>query len=422
MLQQIKYPFLNTDKQKILRNIERAEGVSLYDTEGNEYLDAISGLWNVILGYQQEQVNKKIVAQVKSVPFLNLWSNTNEQITTLAEKLLEKTDNKCSQLMYTTTGSETVELAIKMARKYQYAKGDHQKKYIVSFDLSYHGTTYGAMSVTGVDKEYFHEVSPMLKGVTLIPTYDETADIKKYIDFLENFFAENHEKIAAVLMEPVLAVAGILKMNPKIVKTLSELGKKYDILLISDEITTGFHRTGPFFGYQLFDKFTPDIICVSKGLTNGYLPLGVALFRKEMIEKLGIDNVVPHFSTQNGNPICCAAANAVIEVLGMEDYESMNEKKGSYIQEMLNKSLVGRSNVKEIRQEGMMIGIELCKGHGQEKLSFDEVWVMTEKLKENFLVVYPYATERTSGIILMPSYTITQAEIKKMTECLASHL
>jgi len=416
------YPFLNKSRGAILRSIKQTDEIYLFDVDNKKYIDGISGLWNVNLGYNHAQIIEAISNQAKSVPFVNLWSNTNETIISLADRLISKTEGVSSKLMYTTTGSEAVELSIKFARQYQHRLGNTRKKYVISFDLSYHGTTYGAISLTGIDKEVYYEIAPLLEGISHLETYiPGKDDINKYLDYLNQYFEKNHDKIAGIVLEPVLGGAGIIKIDDKVIEKINKVCKKYSILLISDEITTGFHRTGPFFGYQLFNDLRPDMICVSKGITNGYLPLGAVLLNDKIIDVLGEENIIPHFSTQNGNPICCAAANEVLNILESEDYETLNHYKSEFLYTTFSKSLRNIKFIKTIRYQGLMFGIELNRSNG-DLLMFDEVWQVATSLKENGLVIYPYISKKTSGIVLIPSYTINEHEMIMISEIISKVL
>lgn len=412
------YPFMEENKKGILKNIVCADRVNLFDKEGKKYLDGISGLWNVALGYNNKNIEKSIINQLEKIPFVNLWSNTNDSISMLANKLIAKTNGLSQKVMYTCTGSEAVELSIKFARNHYHKLGKHNKKYVIGLDLSYHGTTYGAISLTGIDHNELQSISPLLEGIALIKTpklYNE--DKSQYKNYLEEFFRVNNEKIAAIILEPVLGVAGVVRIDDEYMQLFSELCKKYDILLIMDEITTAFYRTGPFFAYQGYKSIEPDMILVSKALTNGYLPLGGVLIGKKIVDRMADNEAIPHLSTQNGNPICCAAALEVIRILEEEDFSKNNIDKSVYFRKLLKSKLVTINNIKEIRTEGMMFAIELRDKEGNI-MKFSSIWEITELLKENGLLGYPYSTYKTSGLILMPPYIINELDMEEICQIL----
>lgn len=414
----VMYPFLSKDKVEILSIIKSAEKNELIDIDGNTYLDCMSGLWNMPLGYSELRIKKAIESQLNSVPFVNLESNSTIIQEKLAEKIINLTHDKMRNIIYGATGSEIVDMSIKLARQYQFSKNRFKRKFIVSFDISYHGTTYGAISLSGSEQDGLYAIDPLLGGVFLLKTYRNGMDIERYKDYLINFIRKNEEKIAGVILEPVFGVGGIIKVPDEIIGVLSEICIEKDILIIVDEITTAFYRTGKYFGYQLFDDFFPDVILLSKALTNGYLPLSLAVISEKITESYGEVGVLPHVTTQGGNPISCAAA---LETLNILDDINIDDLK--YIQNEVFKQLKlleSKINVKEVRNIGMMFAIEL--ENDRKQASFDFLWDLYKSIKEDGLLLYPYMTSISTGLILMPAYTFQKRDIDKVSTILQRNM
>ncbi|MEX2803659.1 aminotransferase class III-fold pyridoxal phosphate-dependent enzyme [Streptococcus sp. H31] len=413
----VRYPFLTEQKEKILSNLVSAKEIRLKSIDGKTFIDAISGLWNVILGYNNIYINNAIKEQLDSLPFVNLWSNTHDVIEKVAKKLIDFTNHRYTELIYSTTGSETVELAIKVARKYQAVKKENRKKYIVSFNLSYHGTSYVTMSLTDIDKEYLEDIGVSDYGIAVLPFFKKGDDLEFYIKKIGRFFELNYNKIAAVVIEPVLGVGGVLLYEQEIIELLQSVADMYDILIISDEITTGFFRTGNFLGYEIYNNFSPDLICLSKGITNGYLPLGVVMLNEKVGDVLK-NEVIPHFSTQNGNLCAMAAANALLSLLNKENIKKNNLEKGRYLyQKMLSLEKCSKFSI-EVRYIGMMFSIDIRSIEDSKKLTFDKVWEIFRKIKEKGLITYPFATPQNSGILLLPAYTTDYKDLDEISHIL----
>ncbi|MFS0788896.1 aminotransferase class III-fold pyridoxal phosphate-dependent enzyme [Shouchella sp. 1P09AA] len=404
------YPYMEENKKRILKEVNYAEGVFVFDSEGHKYLDGLGGLMNIILGYKNKRINNAISSQLNKIPFVNLWSNTNEKTEELALRILGKSGNDFSKLMYSTTGSEAIELAIKLARKVSYNQNDNKKKYVVGLDISYHGTTYGAMSVTGIEQYEMNTISPKLPGIALIATPDfNKNDHSNYIKYLNAYFEKNHENIAAFLLEPIMASSGVIKLDSEILSCIQMNCKRYSILLISDEVTTAYFRTGSFFAYQSLG-IKPDIVCISKAMTNGYLPMAAVLINDKVSDLLDMNEPIPHFSTQNGNPVCAAAAIEVLNILDEgPNVNSEIKRSSNKIYQALKNRVDKLPTVYEIRAEGMMFAVELRNKN--KVLSFNEVWAYVELMKKNGLLVYPFATYKTSGIALLPPYIINDEEV-----------
>lgn len=419
-LNTIIYPLRDFTYQYNGPSFVRGEGMFLYDEAGKRYLDCISGLWNVSFGYAQKQITEVIISQLNSLPFVNLYSGLTPMTANYADKLVDSLNGDYNRMFYTCSGSESIEWAIKTARKYYRLKEKIGKNKVAIFDYSYHGTTYAAMSASGIDDIEKIQYAPVVEGfIKLEIPYDfvnRTEDLdfqKSCITNLMEAIGDGNE-IAAFLLEPVLGSAGVLPIPDWYIKEIKKLSKEKDILIIFDEVATGFGRTGAFFAYQNMD-ISPDMLCLSKGIDNGVIPMGCVLINRKT-EELFYQNrqYIEHFSTQNGNPLACAAASVVLDILKEEGFCDNIQKKGRYLETVLKEKLLPLNNVREIRAKGLMLGIDLVNSDGSP-YSLEKLTQVQKNLLERGLLVYPFvAGEVTGGFSLFPSYVITEKIIEKI--------
>ena len=401
--------------------IVESKGITLKDSKGKEYKDFISGLWNMPLGYSNEKVKEAIKEQLDKLPYVNLFNLTNDVDVRLAEKLYEMTDKEFVKTIYTCTGSESIEVAIKLAHKYQYILNNKKKKNIAVLDMSYHGTYYGSMSVSGMDypfvKEGYGEILNDIKYMkTPICKCCKTDDIKDscmkgFMDELEDFIEKNSDELAAFLLEPIMGSAGVVPIPQEYMNRIKQVCEEKNILLIFDEVATGFARTGSMFAYELYGV-KPDIMLLSKGINNGYIPMGAALINEKVNKVMSsVEEAFFHLSTQNGNPLGCASALASIDIYENENCCELVREKGKIFKEMLINKLQKYPSVFEIRQVGFMFAVELSKSKS-ERIKIDDFRIeeLIKKLVYKGTLIYGYYTSLSSGLTLMPSFTTTEEE------------
>lgn len=403
-----------------LSQIVRGEGIYLEDTRGKKYIDGISGLWNVSLGYGNSKIREAIINQLDKIPYVNPIQHSNPTTVKFAELLIDAAPNNIGNVIYTCTGSEATELAIKIARKYNRHKAKPHKNKIAALDLSYHGTYYGSMSMSGVDREVSEEYGPNLPGILFLPTPDhrtpfseERYSIKKKLDTI---FEREGENISAVIIETVLGSGGSIPLPAEYIHMIKDYCEKYHILLIVDEVATGFGRTGKMFGFEHF-HIEPDIICLSKGINNGYLPLGATLISKNILHTFqNHQALIEHLSTQNGNPLACAAGIVSLQEINDEKLLNHVTNMGEYLRAEIHDMLHGHKNFSEVRGKGLMMGIELVKNKkSYECLSYDNIKDLVDTFKQKGLIVYPfYNAPRTTGLHLFPPFTITMEEAQEI--------
>lgn len=352
--------------------IEKGDGNYLFDTDGNKYFDGVSSLWCNLHGHKHPELNKAIVDQTDKIAHSTMLGLGNISSITLAKNLIEIAPKNLKKVFYSDSGATAVEIALKMAFQYWYNKGEKQRtKYIILSD-SYHGDTIGSVSLGGIDR--FHKIfNPLLFHSHKIPApycYRCPLNLKKEncssecLKEAEKVINKYKNEIVALVIEPLIQGAGGMIIQPKgYLKELDKLCKQNDILLICDEVATGFGRTGTMFAVEQ-EKVEPDLMALAKGITGGYLPLAATLASEKIFNAFLGDfdefKTFFHGHTYTGNPVACSVAIANLEIFNKENViEKLNDKI-LYLEKKL-KTLSDIPQVGDIRQKGLMVGIELTK-------------------------------------------------------------
>lgn len=351
--------------------IERGEGSYLYDIDGNQYLDGYASLWVNVHGHNDPELNAAIEQQIKKISHSTLLGSANVPSILLAKKLAEITPGHLTKVFYSDTGAAAVEIALKIA--YQYWKNIDPKKYankntFISLKEAYHGDTVGAVSVGGMD--LYHRIfRPLLFDRLEIPSpyvyrMEEYGDPDNIVDYclkkLETLLEERHQEIAGLIIEPLVqGAAGIITHPNGFLKRAAELCKKYRILLICDEVAVGFGRTGTLFACEQ-ESVEPDILCLGKAITGGYLPLAATITSENIYSAfLGHpdeNKTFYHGHTYTGNQLVCSAALKNIELIERRHLVEDIQRKTPIISRALHK-LRALPIVGDIRQKGLMIGL-----------------------------------------------------------------
>ncbi len=348
--------------------VESAQGVFVQDVQGNRYLDAMSGLWCVNAGYGHERIAKKAYEQMVQLSYAPMTA-AHIPGAKLAEKLNELLDFPY-RIFYANSGSEANETAFKMARQYHFLKGQSTKFKIISRYRAYHGSTMGALSATGQQqRKYGYE--PLMPGFIHVHPPDPYRDraenqLEAYgeklaHDLEKTILWEGPETIAAMIMEPFITGGGVLIPPPNYMPLVAEICRKYDILLISDEVINGFGRTGKNFGFQ-HSHITPDFVTMAKGITSAYLPLSAVAVRPEIYEVFvaaeGEYSRFRHVNTFGGHPVSCAAALENLAIFDELDLVKRSQELGYLLLQNLNE-LKTLPIVGDVRGIGLLAGIEL---------------------------------------------------------------
>jgi adenosylmethionine-8-amino-7-oxononanoate aminotransferase len=404
--------------------IRSGEGVWLEDFEGRRYLDAVSSWWVNLFGHSNPRINAAITAQLGKLEQVILAGFTHEPVIALSEALAKIAPSGLTRCFYADNGSSAVEVAMKMSFHYWRNVGRTKKRGFITLANSYHGETLGALAIGDVEL-YKSIYKPLLMDVRVVGSPDcytrergatwAEHSIERFA-LMEQALALHHEDTAAVIVEPLVQCAGGMRMyDPVYLKLLRTACNRYGVHLIADEIAVGFGRTGTMFACEQA-AIRPDFLCLSKGLTGGYLPLSVvmttddtfAAFYDEYVKM----NAFLHSHSYTGNPLACAAALASLAIFDADDVLKRNRALASHIAAEV-RELAEHPHVAEVRQRGMITAIELVKNkvtrepyHWQERRG---------------LAVYRHGLSR--GVLLrpignviyfMPPYVITPAEIDLM--------
>lgn len=405
--------------------ITGGRGSFLKDIFGKWYLDGVSSIWVTIHGHGKKEIDNAIKDQIGKISHSTLLGLTHPLAATLAEMLVKITPKGLSRVFYSDNGSTAVEIGLKMAFQYWQHKGKKQKTKFLSLKNAYHGDTIGAVSVGGIDM-FQKMFSPMLFKSFYAPSpYCYRCELhRKYpsCDFLclrkmEDILKKHGEKIAGLIIEPLVqGAAGMITSPPGYLKGVSRLCRKYNVLMIADEVATGFGRTGKMFACE-HENVSPDILCLAKGVTGGYLPLAATLatdkiFRTFLAKYKDLKTFF-HGHTYTGNQLACAAAVANLDVFRKEKTIGKMQKKIEILKRELGKT-ADFPHVGDIRQRGLMVGIELVKDKktGEPYALKEKIgWNVCSKAREKGLIIRPLG----NVIVLMPPLSISFEELK----CLA---
>lgn len=349
--------------------IDRAEGAHFWDINGKKYLDGVSGVFVVNIGYGNRRVISKIKEQLEKVTYNCLIYSTNTAALELIEKLSTVTPKGINGFFFVSGGSEAVESAIKISRQYHLHSGFPNKYRVISRWISYHGATIGALSATGHPPRRDPFEPLLLKFPHIPPAYCYRCPFrKKYPECdvecarkLETVIrTEGADSISAFIAEPIVGLTGGAIAPPKeYFPIVREICDKYNVHLILDEVITGFGRTGKMFALEHWDV-KPDIITVGKGMASGYSPIAAAIVKEEIIEELRASgDFISHGHTFGGHPVSCAAASACLDVILNDGLVDNSARMGEYLMKRLrelNHKIIG-----DVRGRGLLVGVELVR-------------------------------------------------------------
>ena len=384
--------------------IDHAQGINLYDVDGNVYKDVVSSWWCNLLGHCNPRINAAVKKQIDTLEHVIFANFSHKTAISLCEKLSKVLPEGLCKFNFTDNGSSAIEAAMKVSFQYHYQTGNPQKKKFMALSDAYHGETIGALSVGGVDL-YSEIYKPILLDITRIQGPDcfrcpygktrETCNCE-CIEHAEKMFKEHGDETCALLVEPLLqGSAGMKVYPPMYLKKLRDLCDEYNVHLIADEIATGYGRTGKMFACNQAG-ISPDIMCLSKGLTGGYMPMAIFVTTQKIYDAFYADynsgKAFMHSHTYSGNPLACSAA---IEVLNILEDEKIIEKaceKAKYFNQLIKETFRHHKNVGEVRSIGLINAIELVK-EKNTKEPFDS------KLRTGYQI---YKKALKEGVLLRP--------------------
>ena len=406
--------------------IERGQGIYVYDTAGKEYIEGMAGLWSVAVGFSEPRLAKAAAAQMSKLPYYHIFGHkSHEPAIQLAEKLVAITPPQLTRVFFTNSGSEANDTVVKLVWYYNNALGRPKKKKFLSRHKAYHGITVASGSLTGLPANYrdFDLPAIAVRHLTCPHLYRFGAVGETEVQFTARLLAEAEavileegpDTVAAFIGEPLMGAGGVMPPPHGYWPGIEALCRKYDILLISDEVITGFGRLGSTFGAEHYG-FKPDLMVVSKQLTSSYVPLAAVLF-SESVYAVIADNSAKigtfgHGFTTSGHPLAAAVALENLKIIEERDLMGQAARVGAFMQKELRK-LAAHPLVGEVRGEGLIAGLELVEDKGSKR-SFDpqlKVGLKTFALgHQNGLIV------RAIGdtIALCPPMIITETQVQEM--------
>ncbi len=401
--------------------IARGEGVWLHDFDGKRYLDAISSWWVNLFGHANPRINAALKGQLERLEHVILAGFTHEPVVELSERLVALLPNGLTRCFYADNGSSAVEVAVKMSFHYWQNVGKPAKRRFITLANSYHGETLGALAVGDVEL-YKKTYQPLLMDVITVPSpdchlreagEDWEAHSRRMFAHMEQALEQHAHEAAAVIVEPLVQCAGAMRMyHPVYLQLLREACDRHGVLLIADEIAVGFGRTGTLFACEQAG-IRPDFICLSKGLTGGYLPLSVVVTTEQVYGAFYDDytklSAFLHSHSYTGNALACTAALATLEIFASDDVIAGNRRLSAHMAKAAA-PLADHPHVAEVRQTGMILAIELVKDRKSgERYDWRE---------RRGLLGYEYALSqgallRPIGNVIywMPPYVITPDQI-----------
>ncbi|WP_284452100.1 adenosylmethionine--8-amino-7-oxononanoate transaminase [Methylophaga thalassica] len=412
----IWHPYTSVTNPPLLHEVVSAKGVRLRLADGREVVDGMSSWWSTIHGYNHPKLNEAAHQQIDSMSHVMFGGLTHAPAVNLARKLVEITDDSLQYVFLADSGSVSVEVAIKMAIQYWFAQGKAEKHRLLTFRNGYHGDTFGAMSVcdpvNGMHK-MFEKVLPKHLFAAAPECRDDADWQDSYIEDFKQLVEKHHHELAAVIVEPLVQGAGGMRVYcAEYLRQIRALCDEFNILLIFDEIATGFGRTGSMFAYEQAG-IVPDIICMGKALTGGYMTLAAVMCNQQVADGIAADGsgVLMHGPTFMANPLACRVAAASIDLLLESDWQT----QVSTIEKRLNTELTKYRDhelVKDVRVKGAIGVVEL-----NEPLDEAMDWLPGFIIDQG-VWIRPFRTM----IYIMPPYIIDESDLHLLCDAIGNIL
>jgi acetylornithine/LysW-gamma-L-lysine aminotransferase len=361
--------------------IDRGKGAKVWDDAGKEYIDCMAGYGVALVGHCNDRVVEAIKDQIEKLMVCHM-STYNTARSTMLKKLSKVVPSGLDKIFFSNSGAEAVETALKFSRKYSGKPG------VISMNGGYHGKTFGALSVTSSEK-YRRPFEPLLDHIKFVPY----GNARKLIDSID-------DKTGTVILEPVQGESGIIVPPPGFIQEVREICSRHSLVLIFDEIQSGFGRTGKMWAAENWNTI-PDVVCVAKGIAGGF-PMGLTITRPEIIESMKIGE---HSSTFAGNPLACAAANASIDALVLDGLIQNSADTGHYFKNLLVQLKEKHKIVREVRGLGLMLALEL---------RFDVRNILMDGISNGILMLY----SGRNIIRLLPPLLINRELVSKFVATL----
>ena len=401
--------------------VVRGEGLWLYDADGRRYLDAIGSWWVNLFGHCNPRINAALADQLGKLEHVILAGFTHEPVVQLSERLSALTGGALGHCFYASDGASATEIALKMSFHYWQNIGRTQKREFVALAGGYHGETVGALAVT--DVAIFRDAyAPLIRAANVVPSPDarqaepgETAaDVaRRTAAALEGFLEANHERIAALIVEPLVqGAAGMAMHDPEYLRLARTLCDRFEVHLICDEIAVGCGRTGTFFAHEQAG-IKPDLLCLSKGISGGYLPLSVVLTTDRVYAAFYDDVTVRgflHSHSYTGNALACRAALATLDIFAEDDVLARNTARGETLERLL-RPLAEHPQVRHFRRRGMILAFDVEADTGFGRRFYREALARELLLRPMGNTVY-----------FMPPYVLTDSDAAFLADGAAAAL
>ena len=371
--------YFGTLYQRFPVNVARGKGAMLWDTSGKQYIDCMGGYGVALVGHCNDRVVNAIIKQADALITAHM-SVYNETRLEFLKKMAAVAPEGLTKMFFTNSGTESVEAALKFARKFTGKPG------VIAMNGAYHGKTFGALSVT-YNEKYRKSFMPLLEGVKFVP-YSDPSKLEEAID----------DSVGAVILEPIQGETGIIVPPDDLIPKIREICTRKNIVLIFDEIQAGLGRTGKMWAGQNWNT-TPDIICLAKGIAGG-VPMGLVITKPEIMDAIKLGE---HSSTFGGSPLACAAGSATIEALTTDGLVDNAAKTGKYFREKLMGLKEKHKVIREVRGLGMMLGVEL---------RFEVKDVLFDGISHGLLMLY----SGRNIIRLLPPLVMDEATVSRAVE------
>jgi adenosylmethionine-8-amino-7-oxononanoate aminotransferase len=413
--------------------IERGEGNYLIDTDGNRYLDGVSSLWCNVHGHRKRELDEALTAQAAHIAHTTMLGLSNVPATILANRLVELAPASLTRVFYSDAGATAVEIALKLALQYWQLCGEPQRTRFVALTEAYHGDTLGAVGV-GYSETFHRFFRPVITPALRIdPPHvfrwqqlqSPTRALELALADAERVFAAHGSEVAALIVEPLMqGAAGMWAQPLGYLAALRDLAKRHGTLLICDEVATGFGRTGRMFAVE-HEGVEPDLLCLGKGITGGYLPLAATLTSERIFEAF----LAPyerfeaffHGHTYTGNPLACAVAVANLDVFANEEVVQRTADRATQLAGMLAELSGQLPNVGDVRQWGLMVGLELVR-EPKTRMPFDPALRIGHRIiqeaRRRGVILRPLG----NVLILMPPLSITPEELETLVRVTAESI
>jgi len=411
--------------------IERGEGNYLIDTQGSRYLDGVSSLWCNVHGHRKAELDAALKAQCDRIAHTTMLGLSNVPATLLAKRLVDITPRSLTRVFYSDAGATAVEIALKLALQYWQLRGEEQRTRFLSLVEAYHGDTLGAVGV-GYSDAFHRFYRPVLRPSRQIkpPHYfrwskgqSEEAALASAIADAEKVFAAAGGTCAALIVEPLMQGAAGMWAQPRgFLPALRDLARRHGTLLICDEVATGFGRTGEMFAVD-HEQIEPDLMCLGKGITGGYLPLAATLASEEIFSAF----LAPHEEyraffhghTYTGNPLACAVGIASLDCFAAENVIDRTRQRARQMRDLLDRHVRPLAAVGDIRQWGLMVGIELVRERASRRpyAAAEKIGArVCREVRKRGIILRPLG----NIVILMPPLSIAEDELDHLVESTAA--